>query len=117
MIQSTLNNTQIRVNPGDWKNTEPGLLYMGKYQVGRFKMGNNFMIQYMKLIHHTSIVIGHEQDNTTNEYVVMYMQHHGIIDNSILMQMREMVKNPKVGFSVFQRNNVVTAIYRDMNNE
>lgn len=117
MIQSILSNIQIRVNSGDWKNTEPGLLYMGKYQIGRFKLGNDFMVQYMKLIHHTSIDIDYEQDNATNEYPVMYMQHHGIIDNSILMQMREMVKNPKVGFSVFQKNNVITEIHRDMNNE
>lgn len=117
MSISTSSNTQIRVNPGDWKHTEPSLLYMGKYQVGRFKLGNDYMVQYMKLIHHTSIDIGHEQDNPTNEYTVMYMQHNGIIDNSTLMQMREMVKNPKAGFSVFQKNNVITAIYRDINNE
>lgn len=117
MIQSPRNYTQARVNAGDWKNTEENLLYVGKYRVGKFILGNDFMLQYMKLIHLTPIDIDNEQDNTTGEYTVMYMQHHGIIDKNTLLEMREMVKQPKNGFSVYHENNVITGIYRDTNHE
>ena len=117
MIQSTLSNIPIRVNPGDWKDYEQGSYYMGKYKVGCFTLSYEFMVQYMNLIHRIPTDINKSQNNVTNESSVMYMQHYGIIDDSILLKMREMVKQPKNGFSVFREKNIITGIYRDTNHE
>lgn len=117
MSISTSSNTQIRVSPGDWKHNKSVLPYMGKYQVGCFTLGCEFMIQYMNLVHCIPTDINNAPNNMTNENAVMYMQQCDIIDNRILSQMREMVKKPKNGFSVFRENNVITQICRDTNHE
>jgi len=117
MIQSTLSYIPIRVRPGDWKDYEQGSSYMGKYKVGRFTLSYEFMVQYMNLIHRIPADINDAQNNVTNENSVMYMEHYGIIDNSILLKMREMVKQPKNGFSVFREKNIIIGIYRDTNHE
>jgi hypothetical protein len=98
MTISTSSNTQIRVNPGDWKHNKFDLPYMGKYQVGCFTLGYEFMIQYMHLVHRIPTNIDNASCNMTNENAVMYMQQCDIIDNRILSQMREMVKNLRMVF-------------------
>lgn len=117
MIQSIPSNTQIIVTPGEWKENESDLPYKGKYQVGRFTLGYNFMIQYMNIIHGIPINTDNTQDNTNNENAVMHMQHHGIIDNKTLLKMRDMVKKPRNGFFVVRENNVIIGVCRDMNHE
>lgn len=117
MIQSASSNTQIRVNSGDWKNTGSELAYMGKYQVGCFTLSYGFMIQYMHIVHHVPIDINRTSNNMNDENIVMSMQQYDIIDNHILSQMREMIKKPKHGFSIFRENNLITGIYRDNNHE
>ncbi|MFD3226655.1 hypothetical protein [Rahnella aceris] len=113
MTKIILSNRQTRVKTGDWKNNDSGLPYIGKYRVGCFTLSYDFMVQYMNLIHSTPTVINSDQCNTSNENTVTYMQHYGIIDNRILLNMREMVKRPQDGFIVVQEKNLVTGIYRD----
>lgn len=117
MIESTPSNIKTKVNPGDWKGNSSDLPYKGKYQVGRFTLGHEFMIQYMNIIHGVPIDINSSQINEATENAVMCMQHYDIIDNSVLLKMREMVKQPENGYSVFHENNVITGIYRDTKHE
>jgi hypothetical protein len=117
MIESTRSNIKTKVNPGDWKDNSSDLQYKGKYQVGRFTLSDDFMIQYMNIIHGVPMDIDSVQANEPNENIVMYMQHYDVIDKSTLLEMREMVKQPKHGFSVYQEKNVITGIYRDTNHD
>ena len=117
MNESTSSNIKIKVNPGDWKGNSSDLPYKGKYQVGRFTLGYEFMIQYMNIIHGVPIDIKSGQANEATENAVMCMQCYDIIDNSVLMKMREMVKLPENGYSVFRESNVITGIYRETKHE
>lgn len=116
---NSINIKQIRVNQGDWNSNGATSLYMGKYQVGRYKMSNEFILQYMQLIHkfadnnHAS---RHDDlDILIPDVAVIYMEHYGIIDKRILLNMRDMIKSPKNGFVVVRQDDVITGIYKDDN--
>lgn len=109
--------THTIVNTGDWKDCTVNLPYNGKYQVGHFTLSHEFMIQYMNLLHNISITNDVIQAHcTTAADTIMYMEHYGIIDNSILLKMRQMVKKPKFGFVVYRDKNVITGIVKDSDN-
>lgn len=117
MIKMLLRNDPIKVNTGDWECNDSNVCYRGKYTVGTFSLGYTFMLQYMHLIHNLPIEIDDIQDEfsnfTTLENTIMYMEHYGIIDNAILMNMRNMVKNPQNGFIVWRIENTITGICKD----
>lgn len=114
ITQSENHITHTKVKAGDWIHDSLRLPYYGKYQVGRFTLSNEFMIQYMKVIHNISIASNETQsDYMTAPDTIIYMEHYGIIDSSTLTQMREIVKRPKKGFSVLRENNLITGIYKD----
>lgn len=112
MTQDTFHNAQARVKEGDWKTGGSKLPFTGKYNVGRFTLSYKFMIQYMKLIHNFPTGIDDLKDNS-NEDSIMYMEHYGIIENSILLNMREMVKKPPNGYIILRERDVITGIYKE----
>lgn len=114
-------NDEIRrVYAGDWKGDGLNLFYRGKYAVGNFKMGESFMLDYMRLFHNQHVSIGNIPNSTqnfaTSEDAIMNMEYYGIIDNRILIDMREMVKVPKYGYVVTRCNNVIISIYKEVFN-
>jgi len=112
MIQRPTIDDQRRVNIGDWKKNASSLCYRGKYTVGDFILGHGFMLQYMYLIHNIPVTIC-THNTTAVEDTIMNMEYYGIIDDRTLMNMRNMVKNPKNGFVVLRTGNIITGIYKD----
>ncbi|MCT4701172.1 hypothetical protein MUA02_04575 [Enterobacteriaceae bacterium H20N1] len=117
MIQVIPSDGQTLVNTGDWRSCDSDLPYRGKYNVGRYTMGYDFMFQYMHIVHNLPISLDNYRDDTSalssTENAIAYLEHYGIIDNTVLVNMRNMIKHPKDGFIILQRENVITGIYKD----
>ncbi|MFS7382900.1 hypothetical protein AB6870_12555 [Rahnella inusitata] len=112
MTQDTFYDTKARVKEGDWKTGGSKLPFTGKYNVGRFTLSYKFMVQYMTLIHRFPVCIDDLKVNSSEDSI-MYMEHYGIIDNSILLNMREMVKKPRNGFIILRERDVITGVYKE----
>lgn len=117
MTQELASNEWARVTSGDWKDNDLDICYKGRYIVGHFILSYGFMLQYMDVVHDIPSSICSIQNLTTAEEIIMYMEHYAIIDNNVLLNMRRMVKNPKEGFIVLRKGNVIMCIYKDNNNE
>lgn len=118
---NSINIKQARVNQGDWNSNGATSLYKGKYHVGRYKMSNEFILQYMQVIHKFSdnnYTSRHDDlDILIPDNAVVYMEHYDIIDKRILLNMRDMIKSPQNGFVVVRQDDVITGIYKDDNHE
>lgn len=116
---NSINIKQARVNQGDWNSNGATSLYTGKYHVGRYKMSNEFILQYMQAIHKFSdnnhIPQHDDLDILGPDDAVIYMEHYDIIDKRILLEMRDMIKSPKNGFIVLRQDDIITGIYKDNN--
>lgn len=107
-----LNDNLTRIYEGDWQECiTTNQVYGGKYYVGRFKIENVFILEYMALIHDIEIPnhwLSYADD--INEQKVIYMETSDILTKSLFHKIREMIKKPPNHIQLYRSGNRVVKI-------
>ncbi|HDR2683263.1 TPA: hypothetical protein QCJ52_001150 [Enterobacter ludwigii] len=109
------NNALTLVLKNDWIASSSGNTYTGKYTVGRFHLTDEFIIEYMKLIHGIEIPDSWVSSCFTNisdidTRKVMYMEGCDMLTIDTMNEIRNAVKYPSEDVKVYRNGNNVTKI-------
>lgn len=101
------NNALALVLENDWVTSTSGHTYKGKYTVGRFHLSDEFIVEYMKLIHGVEIpdsLVNNSFTNISNTDTrkVMYMDSCDILSKDIMNEIRNAVKSPSEGVKIYR---------------
>jgi len=109
------NNALALVLKNDWVTSTYGHTYSGKYTVGRFHLTDEFIVEYMKLIHGVEIPDSWVSNSFTNisntdTRKVMYMDSCDILSKDIMNKIRNAVKFPPGDVKIYRNGNHVVKI-------
>lgn len=112
MLVAMLHDGLTRVYEGDWQeHTATCQFYAGKYQVGRFKIENAFIVEYMMMVHEIEIPtcwLLHEGD--INEEKVTFMESSDILTKTLMHEIRETIKKPPMNIHLYRSENRIVKI-------
>ncbi|MEG9731266.1 hypothetical protein [Enterobacter asburiae] len=109
------NNTLALVLKNDWVTSTSSHTYKGKYKVGRFHLTDEFIVEYMKLIHGVEILDSWVSNSFTNIYntdtrKVMYMDSCDMLSKEKMNEIRNAVKSPPDDVKIYRSGNHVINI-------
>jgi len=109
------NNALALVLENDWVNSTSGHTYKGKYTVGRFHLSDEFIVEYMKLIHGVEIpdsLVNNSFTNISNTDTrkVMYMDSCDILSKDIMNEIRNAVKSPSERVKIYRSGEHIVKI-------
>lgn len=109
------NNALALVLKNDWVTSTSGHTYNGKYTVGRFHLTDEFIVEYMKLIHGVEILDSWVSNSFTNisntdTRKIMYMVSCDILSKDIMNEIRNAVKSPSKGVKIYRSGERIVKI-------
>lgn len=109
------NNALVLVLENDWVTSTSGHSYKGKYTVGRFHLSDEFIVEYMKLIHGVEVLDSWVSDSFTNisntdTRKVMYMDSCDMLSKETMNEIRNAVKYPPNDVKIYRNGKRVVKI-------
>ncbi|QFH49021.1 hypothetical protein [Leclercia adecarboxylata] len=101
------NNALTLVLKNDWVTSILGLIYNGKYTIGRFHLTDAFIVEYMKLIYAVEIPDSWVSNSLTNisntdTRKVMYMYSCDMLSKKTMNEIRNAVKSPSEDVKIYR---------------